>query len=90
MHVFIEYTAVAVVHMIYYGDIILVCRASYLTMKTTYNYVLYLFADSLSWTEPKYQSTKVTIALHVIDEFIFNRQYTKERRVCTYIITLAN
>ena len=45
--IFVEYTVVAVVH-IYYGDVTLGCRASYVTMKTTYNYVMSLFVDSLT------------------------------------------
>ena len=33
----------------YYRNITLGCRAGYLTMKTTYNYVLYLFVNSSTW-----------------------------------------
>ena len=30
----------------YYGDVTPVCRVDYVTVKTTYNYVLYFFVDS--------------------------------------------
>ena len=44
-HIFVEYTLVAVVDMIY-GDVTLGRRAGYVTMKTIYNYGWYLFVDS--------------------------------------------
>ena len=31
---------------VHYGDITLGCRMGYVTMKTTYNYVLYFFVNS--------------------------------------------
>ena len=51
-------------------------------MKTTYNYVLYLFVDSLSWTKLKYQAIEVTIVLvsHVIDEFKFQQAIHKRKK----------
>ena len=67
----VEFTILAMVHMIYYGDVTLGCTAGYLTMKTTYNYVLYLFVDSSVWNEVKFQAIEVTIASHVISEFKF-------------------
>ena len=53
--IFVEYTVVAVVNMIY------TMGTSYITsmfhglstMKETYIYVLYLFVDSSSWADPK-------------------------------------
>ena len=67
----VEFTILAMVHMIYYGDVTLGCTAGYLTMKTAYNYVLYLFVDSSAWNEVKFQAIEVTIALHVISELKF-------------------
>ena len=42
-------------------------------MKTTYNYVLYLIVDSLAWFAPALADLKVTMVLHVIDEFKFQQ-----------------
>ena len=55
----------------YYGDVTLGCRADYVTIKTTYNYVLYLFVDSSTWFAPELADLKVTMMLHMIDEFKF-------------------
>ena len=68
---------------IYYGDVSLGCRVGYVTMKTTYNYIFCLFVDSLSRNLPKYQSIKVIISLHVIDEFKF-QQAIHERKKYIY------
>ena len=46
--IFVEYTVVAGSYNIYYGDVILGCRVDYLTKKTIYNYVMYLFIYSSS------------------------------------------
>ena len=70
---FVECTVVTVVLMIYYGDITLGCRDDYVTIKTTYNYVLYLFVDSLTWLAPALVDLKVTMVLHLIDEFKFQQ-----------------
>ena len=48
-------------------------------MKTTYNYVLYLFINTLSWNEWKYQYIDVTVVSHVIDEFKV-QQVIEERK----------
>ena len=39
--------------------------------KNNYNYVLYRFVDSLTWFDPTLADMKVTMVLHVIDEFKF-------------------
>ena len=75
-HIFVEYAIVAMVHMIYTNNTmgtLIVCREGYVTMKPTYSYVLYLFVDSSSLTEPKYQFIDVTIASQVINEFKFQQ-----------------
>ena len=56
----VEFTILAMVHMIYYGDVT-GCTA----------YVLYLFVNSSAWNEVKFQAIKVTIASHVISELKF-------------------
>ena len=40
-------------------------------MKTTYNYVLYLFVNSSEWFAPALTDLKVAMVSHVIDEFKF-------------------
>ena len=47
-------------------------------MKTTYNYVLYLFVDSTSWAAPAWVDRKVTMVLHLIDEFKFQQMIHKK------------
>ena len=63
--IFVEYTVLAMVHMIYYGDVTLGCRAGYVTMK---KYVLYLFVDSWTWFALALTDLKVTMVSHVIDK----------------------
>ena len=69
---------------IYYGDVTLGCTVGYLTMKTTYNYVLYLFVNSLAWNEVKFQSIEVTIASHMINKLKF-KQAIHERKKSLYL-----
>ena len=80
--ILVEYTVVAVVHILYYGDITLGCGADYVTIKTTYNYVLYLFVDSLTQFALALADLKVTIVSHVIDEVKFQQAIHIKRRVC--------
>ena len=70
-----EYTVLAVVHTydIYYGDITLGCRADDVTIKTTYNNVLYLFIESSTLFAPALADLKETLMLHVINEFKFQQ-----------------
>ena len=82
--IFVEYTILAVVHMIYYGDITLGYKVGYLTMKTTYNYVLCLSVNSSTWNEVKFQSINVTIASHMINEFKF-QQAIHQRKKSVYL-----
>ena len=73
---FLKYTVVGMVLMIY----TLGCWAGYVTMKTTYDYVLYYFVDSSTRTKQKYQSFKITIALHMINDFIFQQAIYKRKK----------
>ena len=67
------------------GNITVGYGVGYVTMKTTYNYVLYFFVDLLSRNKPKYQSIKVTIVSYVIDEFIFQQAIHKRKKsLCLY------
>ena len=67
VHIFLKYTVLGMILMIY----TLGCWVGYVTMKTTYDYVLYYFVDSSTRPKQKYQSFKVTIALHMISYFMF-------------------
>ena len=49
-------------------------------MKTTYNYIMYLFVDSLSRNKQIYQSIKVTIMSHIIDEFKTSASDTRKKK----------
>ena len=62
----------------YYGDVTLGCRGGYVTMKTTYNYVLYLIIDSSAWFALAPADLKVTVASHVISEFKFPQTINKK------------
>ena len=73
-----EYTIVAVVHMIYYGDITLGCRADYVTIRTTCNYVLHLFVNSSSWFTLALADLKVTMVSHMINKFKFQQAIHKK------------
>ena len=75
--IFVEYTIVAVVHMIYTRDITLGYRGDYLTMKTTYNYVLYFIVDSWAWFALALADLKVTMVSHVINKFKFQQAIHK-------------
>ena len=78
--IFVEYTVIALVHMIlYYGDITLGCGADYVTIKATYNYVLYLFVDSSTWFALALPDLKVTIVSHVINEVKFQQATHKKK-----------
>ena len=68
---------------IYYGDVTLGCRADYVTIKTTYNNVLYLFINSSTLFAPALADLKETLMSHVIDEFKFQQAIHKKWRVCT-------
>ena len=46
--------------VLYYGDVTLECSAYYITIKTTYNHVLYLFVNSLTWFALALADLKVT------------------------------
>ena len=64
--------------------------ADYVTMKTTYNYVLYLFVNSSTSFAPALADLKVTMVLHVINEFKFPQVIYKKRRVCASITILLD
>ena len=66
-----EYSVVAVVHDIYYGNVTLGCRLDNVTIETTYNNVLYLFVDSSTLFALALADLKITMVLHVINEFKF-------------------
>ena len=69
-------------YMVYYGEVTLRCRADSVTIKTTYNNVLYLFIDSLTLFVPALADLKEITVLHVIDEFKFQQViYEKEEFV---------
>ena len=51
------------------------------TIKTTYNNVLYLFIDSSTLFAPALADLKETVVLHVIDEFKFQQVIHEKRRV---------
>ena len=74
---------------IYYGDVTLGCRAANVTIKTTYNNVLYLFINSSTSFALALADLKETMMSHVIDEFKF-QQAIHERRVCTSITILLD
>ena len=68
----------------YYGDVTLEFMTGYLTMKTTYNYVLYLFVSSLAWFAMALADLKVITVSHIIHEFKFQQviyEYCKEEIV---------
>ena len=65
---------------VYYGDVALGCRVNYVTMKSNYNYVLYLFVNSSSINKQIYQSIKVTIVSHMINEFKFQQAISKRKK----------
>ena len=69
-HLVIVY-ACLISYDIYYGDVALGCRGGYVTMKATYNYVLYLIIDSLAWFVLALADLKIIMVSHVIDEFNF-------------------
>ena len=73
---------------IYYGDVTLRCREDNVTIKTTYNNVLYLFMDSSTWFAPALADLKATMVSYVIDEFIFQQVIHEKRRVCTRLLEL--
>ena len=56
---------------IYYADIILECRADNVTIKTTYNNILYLFIDLSTSFASALANLKKTKVSYVIDEFTF-------------------
>ena len=100
---FVEYTVVAMVlyicrihhsshgsYDIYYGDITLGCRTDYVTLKTTYNHVLYLFIDSMTWFTPALADLKVIMLSYVINEFKFQQVIQEKRRVCASITVLLD
>ena len=58
------------------------------TIKTTYNNVLYLFIDSLTSFAPTLADLKETMVSHVIDKFKFQQAIHDKRRVCTSIAIL--
>ena len=70
--IFVEYTIVAVVHMIY-----TMSRGDYVTMKTTYNYVLYFIVNSWAWFALALADLKVTMVSHVINKFKFQQAIHK-------------
>ena len=45
----------------YFGNITLGCKVDNLTMKTTYNWVLYFFVDSSAWFALALADLKVTM-----------------------------
>ena len=73
---------------IYYGDVILGCREDNVTMKTTYNNILYLFIDSSTLFAPALADLKDTMVSHVINEFKFQQAMHEKGRVCTAITRL--
>ena len=56
---------------IYYGDATLGCRADDVTIKITYNNVLYLFINSSTLFAPALADLKETLMSYMIDEFKF-------------------
>ena len=71
---------------IYYGDVTLGCRASYVTMKTTYNYFLYFFVHSMAWFAPVLADLKITMVSHEISA----SDTRKQRRLFASITMLIN
>ena len=63
------------------------CRVDYVTIKRTYNYVLYLFVNSSTWFALALADLKVTMVLHMINKFKFQLAI-HEKRVCTSITIL--
>ena len=60
------------------------------TIKTTYNNVLYLFIDSSTSFALALTDLRETMVLHVIDEFKFQQVIHEKRRVCTSITILLD
>ena len=75
---------------VHYGDITLGCRMGYVTMKTTYNYVLYFFVNSSTWFALALVDLKVTMVSHLINEFKFQQVIHDKRRVCASITILVD
>ena len=73
---------------IYYGDVTLGCREDNVTMKTTYNDVLYLFIDSSTLFALALADLKETMVRHVINDFKFQQAIHEKGRVCTAITSL--
>ena len=61
-----------------HGDVTLGCRGGYVTMKTTYNDVLYLIIDLSAWFALALADLRVTVMSHVIDEFKFQQTINKK------------
>ena len=74
---------------IYYRDVTLGRRAGYVTMKTTYNYVLYLFVDSSTCFTPALGDPEITIVSHMINEFKF-QQAMHEKKKSLYLYNSTN
>ena len=73
---------------IYYGDVTLGCREDNVTIKTTYNNVLYLFINSSTLFAPALADLKETLMSHVINEFKFQLAIHEKGRVFTSITML--
>ena len=58
------------------------------TIKTSYNNVLYLFINSSTLFAPALADLKETLMLHVINEFKFQQAIHEKGRVCTAITML--
>ena len=58
------------------------------TIKTTYNNVLYLFINSSTLVALGLADVKKTLMLRVIDEFKFQQAIQEKGRVCTSITML--
>ena len=88
--IFMEYTVLYSrgSYDIYYGDVTLGCRADDVTIKTTYNNVLYLFIDSSTLFAPALAYLKDTLMSHVINEFNFQQAKNEKGRICTPITRL--
>ena len=72
--IFVEYTVVAVIiwYCIYYGDDTIGCRFTLCDNKKQLTTMfLYLFVDPLTWFALALADLKVTMVLHIIDEFRF-------------------
>lgn len=68
-HIFVKYTIVAMVHMIYYTmGTSYYYDSWFIYNKTTCICVLYFFIDSSSWADPKSNTSMVS---HMINEFKF-------------------